>query len=70
MKLKDYLLENDITAKDFALLLSVSPSKVSRWLNGKHDISLQDGYRILYFTNGYVTPIDMLGDVDIDEVYH
>ena len=56
MKLKDYLLENDITAKDFALLLSVSPSKVSRWLNGKHDISLQDAYRILYFTNGYVTP--------------
>ncbi len=62
MRLKDWLSERRMTGSDFADLISVDKSNVSRWINGHVRPEWDVIKRIKDATGGAVTADDFLGD--------
>lgn len=60
MKLKDYLREKDITAREFAELIGVDYSSVTRYCAGARRPEWPILERITIATGGAVTPTDFL----------
>ena len=60
MKLKDYLREKDITAREFAELIGVDYSTVTRYCAGVRRPEWPILERITVATGGAVTPTDFL----------
>ena len=60
MKLKEYLREKDITAREFAELIGVDYSSVTRYCAGERRPQWPILERITVATGGAVTPTDFL----------
>jgi transcriptional regulator with XRE-family HTH domain len=60
MKLKEYLREKDITAREFADLIGVDYSSVTRYCAGSRRPEWPILERITVATGGAVTPTDFL----------
>lgn len=58
MRLKDYLSMNDIRLKQLAEEIDISPSYVSRLINGHLKPSRALAHLISYYTDGQVSPKD------------
>ncbi len=59
MNLEEYLKKHSLTHKEFGEMIDVSPSYVTRIVNGKKNPSLALMRRIIDFTNGEVTVGDL-----------
>ncbi len=68
MKLADYLEQNRMTAADFATLIGVHKSSVSRWVDPDSSTGIEHrpGWDVLkkikQVTDGQVTADDFMGD--------
>lgn len=63
MKLKEYLLQNDITQVKFAKMINRSRATVNDYVNGWRNISLRTAVQIEKMTNGQVTRKEMRPDL-------
>ena len=70
MTLHEYLLEHQISQREFARLVNRSHKTVNNWVSGKTDISLKDAYCVLLVTDGYVCPHDFLEQAEARERAH
>jgi hypothetical protein len=61
MTLRDYLIEFDVSARDFAESICVARYTVDRWRDGKLFPSPVSLRLIFFATNGQVTPNDFVG---------
>ena len=70
MKLISWLIKNNITQKEFALLINVKPPTVSEYCNGKKIPRKEIMQRIYLVTKGQVAPNDFydLGKCKINSV--
>ena len=58
MKLGHWLLDHDISNRQFAKQLNVSQPTVGRWIKGKTLPDVVTAHRITQLTDGMVTPKD------------
>lgn len=70
MTLKDYLLEHDLSSRQFAILINKSHPTVLRWITGETEISLRDSYKVLAVTDGLVCPHDFINEMETRESAH
>ena len=70
MTLKDYLLEHDLSSRQFAILMNKSHPTVLRWITGETEISLRDSYKVLVVTDGLVCPHDFIDEMDSRDFAH
>lgn len=61
MRLEEYLLKNQITAPQFAVMIGVHHTMVYRWLKGTASPRLTKAFEIEKATQGQVTVADMRG---------
>lgn len=70
MTLREYLIEHDLTTREFSRLVDRPHRTVVKWVTGETDISLRDAYRVLLITDGNVSPHDFLDEYVIRDSTH
>ena len=70
MTLQYYLLENNISIREFAKLMDKPHNTVFRWVNGITEIPLREAYKVLIITDGIVCPHDFIQQYSYKDSIH